>query len=165
MINQINRTSVTKKKNPEATEQSNNFQTSVNKSPCSSSNATPIPHLRLWLLGFLIPFAPPAFFSQCQHWPCRMLLPSVFFPSSVYFNPKQPINILAMKTGGWFKIKTRSYRTGPNHKQLIESASARTNGHEEINCTSLSFEFSAGSITQNLCSLHVVARSRTSYFF
>ncbi|KAI7753313.1 hypothetical protein M8C21_020134, partial [Ambrosia artemisiifolia] len=41
--------------------------------------------LRLGLLGYLIPFAPLAFVSQCQCRPSRVLSPLVFFPISTHF--------------------------------------------------------------------------------
>ncbi|KAD5507654.1 hypothetical protein E3N88_15357 [Mikania micrantha] len=44
-----------------------------------------IHRLRLGLLGYLIPFAPLAFVSQCQCRPSRVLSPLVFFPISTHF--------------------------------------------------------------------------------
>ena len=44
-----------------------------------------IHRLRLGLLGYLIPFAPLAFVSECQFRPSRVLSPSVFFPISTHF--------------------------------------------------------------------------------
>ncbi|KAG4169503.1 hypothetical protein ERO13_A12G092444v2, partial [Gossypium hirsutum] len=44
-----------------------------------------IHHLRLGLLGYLIPFAPLTFVSQCQCRPSRVLSPLVFFPISTHF--------------------------------------------------------------------------------
>ncbi|TYI30078.1 hypothetical protein ES332_A05G359800v1 [Gossypium tomentosum] len=44
-----------------------------------------IHRLRLGLLGYLIPFVPLAFVSQCQCRPSRVLLPLVFFLISTYF--------------------------------------------------------------------------------
>ncbi|KAK5833801.1 hypothetical protein PVK06_017660 [Gossypium arboreum] len=51
-----------------------------------------IHRLRLGLLGYLIPFVPLAFISQCQCRPSRVLLPLVFFLISTYFTapPKIP---------------------------------------------------------------------------
>ncbi|KAL5176714.1 hypothetical protein HKD37_08G022598 [Glycine soja] len=51
-----------------------------------SIRTTPsIHHLQLGLLGYLIPFAPLAFVSQCQFRPSRVLLSLMFFPISTYF--------------------------------------------------------------------------------
>ncbi|KAK7232526.1 hypothetical protein RIF29_47571 [Crotalaria pallida] len=51
-----------------------------------SIRTTPSIHrLRLGLLGYLIPFAPLAFVSQCQCRPSRVLSPLVFFPISTHF--------------------------------------------------------------------------------
>ncbi|CAN6483001.1 unnamed protein product [Victoria cruziana] len=47
--------------------------------------ALSIYHLRLGLLGYLIPFAPLAFVSQCQCQPNRVLSLLVFFPISMHF--------------------------------------------------------------------------------
>ncbi|KAK7389380.1 hypothetical protein VNO78_24363 [Psophocarpus tetragonolobus] len=44
-----------------------------------------IHRLRLGLLGYLIPFAPLAFVSQCQCQPCRVLSSLVFFSISTHF--------------------------------------------------------------------------------
>ncbi len=44
-----------------------------------------IHRLRLGLLGYLIPFAPLAFVSQCQFRPSRVPSPLVFFPISAHF--------------------------------------------------------------------------------
>ncbi|KAK8985158.1 hypothetical protein V6N11_011997 [Hibiscus sabdariffa] len=51
----------------------------------SIRTALSIHHLRLGLLGYLIPFAPLAFVSQCQCRPSRVLSPLVFFPISTHF--------------------------------------------------------------------------------
>ena len=47
--------------------------------------ALSIHRLRLGLLGYLIPFAPLAFVSECQFRPSRVLSPLVFFPISTHF--------------------------------------------------------------------------------
>ncbi|MFQ6622314.1 hypothetical protein Gotur_001452 [Gossypium turneri] len=47
--------------------------------------APSIHHLRLGLLGYLIPFATLAFVSQCQCRPSRVLSPLVFFSISTHF--------------------------------------------------------------------------------
>eukprot|EP00958_Prasinococcus_capsulatus_P030405 scaffold8096_cov1613-Prasinococcus_capsulatus_cf.AAC.19 len=44
-----------------------------------------IHRLLLGLPGYLIPFAPLDFVSQCQFWPSKVLSPSVFFPISAHF--------------------------------------------------------------------------------
>ena len=51
----------------------------------SIRTALSIHRLRLGLLGYLIPFAPLAFVSQCQCRPSRVLSPLVFFPISTHF--------------------------------------------------------------------------------
>ncbi|KAK7277695.1 hypothetical protein RJT34_22710 [Clitoria ternatea] len=51
----------------------------------SIRTAPSIHRLRLRLLGYLIPFAPLAFVSQCQCRPSRVLSPLVFFPISTHF--------------------------------------------------------------------------------
>ncbi|KAK5783687.1 hypothetical protein PVK06_038200 [Gossypium arboreum] len=51
----------------------------------SIRTAPSIHRLRLGLLGYLIPFAPLAFVSQCQCQPSRVLSPLVFFPISTHF--------------------------------------------------------------------------------
>ncbi|KAH0446447.1 hypothetical protein IEQ34_024723 [Dendrobium chrysotoxum] len=51
----------------------------------SIRTAPSIHRLRLGLLGYLIPFAPLAFVSQCQCRPSRVLSPLVFFPISTHF--------------------------------------------------------------------------------
>ncbi|KAG9438526.1 hypothetical protein H6P81_021526 [Aristolochia fimbriata] len=51
----------------------------------SIRTAPGIHRLRLGLLGYLIPFAPLAFVSQCQCRPSRVLSPLVFFPISTHF--------------------------------------------------------------------------------
>jgi hypothetical protein len=50
-----------------------------------SRTALSIHRLRLGLLGYLIPFAPLAFVSECQFRPSRVLSPLVFFPISTHF--------------------------------------------------------------------------------
>ncbi|KAL9411470.1 hypothetical protein AB3S75_045131 [Citrus x aurantiifolia] len=50
-----------------------------------------IHRLRLGLLGYLIPFAPLAFVSQCQCRPSRGLLPLVFFSISTHFTAPSKI--------------------------------------------------------------------------
>ncbi|KAK5831835.1 hypothetical protein PVK06_015634 [Gossypium arboreum] len=44
-----------------------------------------IHRLRLGLLGYLIPFAPPAFIFLCRCRPSRVLSPLVFFSISTHF--------------------------------------------------------------------------------
>ncbi|KAK5771380.1 hypothetical protein PVK06_047582 [Gossypium arboreum] len=51
----------------------------------SIRTAPSIHRLRLGLLGYLIPFTPLAFVSQCQCQPSRVLSPLVFFPISTHF--------------------------------------------------------------------------------
>ncbi|TYH91273.1 hypothetical protein ES332_A13G106500v1 [Gossypium tomentosum] len=51
----------------------------------SIRTAPSIHRLRLGLLGYLIPFTPLAFVSQCQCRPSRVLSPLVFFPISTHF--------------------------------------------------------------------------------
>eukprot|EP01018_Ginkgo_biloba_P000812 Gb_23528 [translate_table: standard] len=50
-----------------------------------------IHRLQLGLLGYLIPFTPLAFISQCQCQPNRVLLPLVFFPISTHFTAPSKI--------------------------------------------------------------------------
>ncbi|KAL0641259.1 hypothetical protein Bca4012_102801 [Brassica carinata] len=59
----------------------------------SIRTAPSIHRLRLGLLGYLIPFAPLAFVSQCQCRPSRVLSPLVFFPISTHFTapPEIPL--------------------------------------------------------------------------
>ncbi|KAL4274850.1 hypothetical protein HN873_069875, partial [Arachis hypogaea] len=58
-----------------------------------SIRAVPSIHrLRLGLLGYLIPFAPLAFVSQCQCRPSRVLSPLVFFPISTHFTAPPEIS-------------------------------------------------------------------------
>ncbi|KNA03280.1 hypothetical protein SOVF_210700, partial [Spinacia oleracea] len=58
----------------------------------SIRTAPSIHRLRLGLLGYLIPFAPLDFVSQCQCRPSRVLSPLVFFSISTHFSalPKIP---------------------------------------------------------------------------
>lgn len=42
-------------------------------------------HWQLWLLGYLIPFAPTAFVSKCQDMLSKLLLPLVFLPIFMHF--------------------------------------------------------------------------------
>ncbi|KAL4316893.1 hypothetical protein AHAS_Ahas15G0330600 [Arachis hypogaea] len=55
------------------------------------SAAPSIHRLRLGLLGYLIPFAPLAFVSQCQCRPSKVLLPLVFFSISTHFTATSEI--------------------------------------------------------------------------
>ena len=44
-----------------------------------------IHRLQLGLPGYLIPFAPLAFVSECQYWPSKVPSLLVFFPISTHF--------------------------------------------------------------------------------
>ncbi|CAN6458697.1 unnamed protein product [Victoria cruziana] len=72
-----------------------------------SIRAMPSIH-RLWLglLGYLIPFAPLAFISQCQCQPNRVLSPLVFFLISTHFTapPKIPSASTALQLGSFHRL-------------------------------------------------------------
>nr|VDD24766.1 unnamed protein product [Brassica rapa] len=57
----------------------------VNSFEFHSCERTPQAGYLTRLLGYLIPFAPLAFVSQCQCRPSRVLSPLVFFPISTHF--------------------------------------------------------------------------------
>ncbi|CAN7139370.1 unnamed protein product [Brassica rapa subsp. narinosa] len=57
----------------------------VNSFEFHSCERTPQAGYLTQLLGYLIPFAPLAFVSQCQCRPSRVLSPLVFFPISTHF--------------------------------------------------------------------------------
>ncbi|MFS8034376.1 hypothetical protein Hanom_Chr17g01580421 [Helianthus anomalus] len=65
-----------------------------------------IHRLRLGLLGYLIPFAPLAFVSQCQCRPSRMLSPLVFFPISTHFTapPEIPSTPTVLQLGSFHRL-------------------------------------------------------------
>lgn len=68
---------------------------------------TPSIHrLRLGLLGYLIPFAPLAFVSQCQCRPSRVLSPLVFFPISTHFTapPEIPSAPTVLQLGSFHRL-------------------------------------------------------------
>ncbi|RZB75352.1 putative leucine-rich repeat receptor-like protein kinase [Glycine soja] len=58
------------------------------------------------LLGYLIPFAPLAFVSQCQCRPSRVLSPLVFFPISTYFTapPEIPSTPTVLQLGSFHRL-------------------------------------------------------------
>ncbi|KAL0758539.1 hypothetical protein Bca101_074689 [Brassica carinata] len=68
--------------------------------------APSIHRLRLGLLGYLIPFAPLAFVSQCQCRPSRVLSPLVFFPISTHFTapPEIPSAPTVLKLGSFHRL-------------------------------------------------------------
>ncbi|XLR69183.1 hypothetical protein S83_019855, partial [Arachis hypogaea] len=72
-----------------------------------SIRAVPSIH-RLWLglLGYLIPFAPLAFVSQCQCRPSRVLSPLVFFPISTHFTapPEIPSAPTVLQLGSFHRL-------------------------------------------------------------
>ncbi|KAK7345015.1 hypothetical protein VNO77_15367 [Canavalia gladiata] len=68
-----------------------------------SIRTTPSIHrLRLGLLGYLIPFTPLAFVSQCQCRPSRVLLPLVFFLISTHFTVPSDIPSAPTRAGDIF---------------------------------------------------------------
>ncbi|VVA28225.1 PREDICTED: conserved [Prunus dulcis] len=72
-----------------------------------SIRTTPSIHrLRLGLLGYLIPFAPLAFVSQCQCRPSRVLSPLVFFPISTHFTapPEIPSAPTVLQLGSFHRL-------------------------------------------------------------
>ncbi|KAF1876769.1 hypothetical protein Lal_00044220 [Lupinus albus] len=72
-----------------------------------SIRTTPSIHrLRLGLLGYLIPFAPLAFVSQCQCRPSRVLSPLVFFPISTHFTapPEIPSAPTLLQLGSFHRL-------------------------------------------------------------
>ncbi|KAL4276178.1 hypothetical protein AHAS_Ahas20G0181200 [Arachis hypogaea] len=72
-----------------------------------SIRAAPSIHrLRLGLLGYLIPFAPLAFVSQCQCRPSRVLSPLVFFPISTHFTapPEIPSAPTVLQLGSFHRL-------------------------------------------------------------
>ncbi|TYK08511.1 hypothetical protein E5676_scaffold323G00400 [Cucumis melo var. makuwa] len=72
----------------------------------SIRTAPSIHRLRLGLLGYLIPFAPLAFVSQCQCRPSRVLSPLVFFPISTHFTapPKIPSAPTVLQLGSFHRL-------------------------------------------------------------
>ena len=62
---------------------------------------------RLWLglLGYLIPFVPLAFVSQCQCWPSRVPSPLVFFSISTHFtaSPEIPSTPTVLQLGSFHR--------------------------------------------------------------
>ncbi|CAN4087043.1 unnamed protein product [Withania somnifera] len=72
----------------------------------SIRTAPSIHRLRLGLLGYLIPFAPLAFVSQCQCRPSRVLSPLVFFPISTHFTapPEIPSAPTVLQLGSFHRL-------------------------------------------------------------
>ena len=72
----------------------------------SIRTALSIHRLRLGLLGYLIPFAPLAFVSQCQCRPSRVLSPLVFFPISTHFTapPEIPSAPTVLQLGSFHRL-------------------------------------------------------------
>uniref|UniRef100_A0A6N2K9N9 Ribosomal protein S12 n=2 Tax=Magnoliopsida TaxID=3398 RepID=A0A6N2K9N9_SALVM len=70
----------------------------------SIRTAPSIHRLRLGLLGYLIPFAPLAFVSQCR--PSRVLSPLVFFPISTHFTapPEIPSAPTVLQLGSFHRL-------------------------------------------------------------
>ncbi len=68
--------------------------------------ALSIHRLRLGLLGYLIPFAPLAFVSQCQCRPNRVLSSLVFFPISTHFTapPEIPFAPTVLQLGSFHRL-------------------------------------------------------------
>ena len=62
--------------------------------------------LWLGLLGYLIPFAPVAFVSQCRCWPSRVLSPLVFFMISTHFTtlPEIPSGPTVLQLGSFHRL-------------------------------------------------------------
>ena len=58
----------------------------------------------LGLLGYLIPFVPLAFVSQCR--PCKVLSPLVFFPISTHFTapPEIPFAPTVLQLGSFHRL-------------------------------------------------------------
>uniref|UniRef100_A0A6N2ND82 Small ribosomal subunit protein uS7 domain-containing protein n=1 Tax=Salix viminalis TaxID=40686 RepID=A0A6N2ND82_SALVM len=71
-----------------------------------SIRTAPVHRLRLGLLGYLIPFAPLAFVSQCQCRPSRVLSPLVFFPISTHFTapPEIPSAPTVLQLGSFHRL-------------------------------------------------------------
>ncbi|XLS71521.1 hypothetical protein HN51_028386 [Arachis hypogaea] len=72
----------------------------------SIRTAPSIHRLRLGLLGYLIPFAPLAFVSQCQCRPSRVLSPLVFFSISTHFTapPEIPSAPTVLQLGSFHRL-------------------------------------------------------------
>eukprot|EP01018_Ginkgo_biloba_P017850 Gb_02134 [translate_table: standard] len=72
----------------------------------SIRTALSIHRLRLGLRGYLIPFAPLAFVSQCQCRPSRVLSPLVFFPISTHFTapPEIPSAPTVLQLGSFRRL-------------------------------------------------------------
>ncbi|KAG5599257.1 hypothetical protein H5410_030627, partial [Solanum commersonii] len=72
----------------------------------ASIHTPSIHHLRLGLLGYLIPFAPLAFVFQCQCRPNRVLSPLVFFPISTHFTapPEIPSAPTVLQLGSFHRL-------------------------------------------------------------
>ncbi|KAK8966756.1 Cytochrome b6 [Platanthera guangdongensis] len=72
----------------------------------SIRTAPSIHRLRLGILGYLIPFAPLAFVSQCQCRPSRVLSPLVFFPISTHFTapPEIPSAPTVLQLGSFHRL-------------------------------------------------------------
>jgi hypothetical protein len=74
---------------------------------CGSIRTTlSIHRLRIGLLGYLIPFAPLAFISQCQCRPSRVLSLLVFFPISTHFTapPEIPSTPTILQLGSFHSL-------------------------------------------------------------
>ncbi len=72
----------------------------------SIRTALSIHRLRLGLLGYLIPFAPLAFVSQCQCRPSKVLSPLVFFPISTHFTapPEIPFAPIVLQLSSFHRL-------------------------------------------------------------
>ncbi|KAL8266665.1 hypothetical protein R6Q59_004009 [Mikania micrantha] len=72
----------------------------------SIRTAPSIHRLRLGLLGYLIPFAPLAFVSQCQCRPSSVLSQLVFFPISTHFTvpPEIPSAPTVLQLGSFHRL-------------------------------------------------------------
>nr|GEU97975.1 reverse transcriptase domain-containing protein [Tanacetum cinerariifolium] len=77
-----------------------------------------IHRLRLGLMGYIIPFAPLAFVSQCQCRPNRVLSPFVFFLISTHFTapPKIPFTSTVLQLGSFHRL-SRVEREGEREKE------------------------------------------------
>ncbi|KAG4909459.1 hypothetical protein JHK87_055575 [Glycine soja] len=79
----------------------------------SIRTAPSIHRLRLGLLGYLIPFAPLAFVSQCQCRPSRVLSPLVFFPISTHFTAPPEIPSAPTESGPCLSPSVADHPLGP----------------------------------------------------
>ncbi|KAK7400931.1 hypothetical protein VNO78_12240 [Psophocarpus tetragonolobus] len=100
----------------------------------SIRTAPSIHRLRLGLLGYLIPFAPLAFVSQCQCRPCRVLSLLVFFLISTHFTASPEIpSAPTSGSKGYLSVKFSTITPKKPNSALRKVARVRlTSGFEII---------------------------------